>query len=134
MITIEGAKVKAKMIPREKIFSIWKMLTRKPFPRVAAFQLEDNDFDFAIKLRKCRDDEQREIEEWGRVLSRYQYLNFICLSRNVRVNGKARHKKTKAKDNMTSDDRRLATRMITRSRMNQRLREKVAHKLVHSIE
>jgi hypothetical protein len=69
MITIEGAKVKSKMIPREKIFSIWKTLTRKPFPRVAAFQLEDNDFDFAIKLRKCRDDEQREIEEWGRVLS-----------------------------------------------------------------
>jgi hypothetical protein len=69
MITIEGVKVKAKMITREKAFSLWKTLTRKPFPRIAAFQLNDADFDYAIKLRKCRDDERREIKEWGRVLS-----------------------------------------------------------------
>jgi len=69
MITIEGVKVKAKMITREKAFSLWKTLTRKPFPRIAAFQLNDADFDYAIKLRKCRDDERREINEWGRVLS-----------------------------------------------------------------
>jgi hypothetical protein len=69
VITIEGAEVKAKMIAEEKLLSIWKTLTRKPFPRIAAFQLDDTDFDYAIKLRKCRDDERREIEEWGRVLS-----------------------------------------------------------------
>jgi len=69
MITIEGIKFKAKMIPRKKIISIWKTLTKKSFPKVSAFQLEDNDFDYAIELTKCRDDERREIEEWGRVLS-----------------------------------------------------------------
>ena len=69
MITIEGINVKAKMIPRKKIISIWKMLTKKPIPKISAFQLEDKDFDHAIKLTKCRDDERREIEEWGRVLS-----------------------------------------------------------------
>jgi len=69
MITIEGARVKAKMIPRKKIISIWKTLTKKQFPKVSAFQLEDNDFNYAIELTKCRDDERREIEEWGRVLS-----------------------------------------------------------------
>lgn len=69
MITIEGTKVKAKMIPRNKITSIWKTLTKKPIPKVSAFQLEDNDFDYTIELTKCRDDEKREKEEWGRVLS-----------------------------------------------------------------
>lgn len=69
VITIEGAKVKAKMIPRKKIISIWKTLTKKPFPKVSAFQLQDSDFDYAIELTKCREDERREMEEWGRVLS-----------------------------------------------------------------
>jgi hypothetical protein len=69
MITIEGINVQARMIPRNKIISIWKTLTKKPIPKVSAFQLEDNDFDHAIELTKCRDDERREIEEWGRILS-----------------------------------------------------------------
>jgi len=69
MITVEGARVKGKVIPRKKIISIWKTLTKRPFPKVSAYQLEDKDFDYVIKLSKCRDDERREIEEWGRVLS-----------------------------------------------------------------
>jgi hypothetical protein len=69
MITIEDVKVKARMIPREQLVPIWKRLTSEPFPKVKAFQLEDSDFDHVMQLRKCRDDERREREEWGRVLS-----------------------------------------------------------------
>jgi hypothetical protein len=69
MVTIEGIDVKARMIPKKQLVSIWKTLSAKPFPTVKAFQLEDSDFDRVMLVRKCRDDEKREIEEWGRVLS-----------------------------------------------------------------
>ena len=39
------------------------------FPMVVAFQLEDLDFDHLMELRSCREDERREMVEWGRVLS-----------------------------------------------------------------
>jgi hypothetical protein len=66
---IEGVRVKARIIPRKELVSSWKALTTKPFPRVKAFQLDDSDFDHVIRLRKCRGDDRREMEEWGRVLS-----------------------------------------------------------------
>lgn len=69
MITVEGAGIKAKMIPKRKLVSLWRRITKRPFPRVAAFQLEDSDFDYTVELRKCRDDARREVQEWGRVLS-----------------------------------------------------------------
>jgi len=69
MITIQGTNVEAKMIPRNTIISVWNLLTKKPFPKVVVFQLKDSDFDNVMKLMKCADDERREIEEWGRVLS-----------------------------------------------------------------
>ena len=69
IITIEGIKFKTKTIPRRRLVSLWKELTERPFPRVAAFQMGDSDFDHTIELRKCRDDARREMREWGRVLS-----------------------------------------------------------------
>ncbi len=69
MITLEGLKLEAKIIPKKQLVSIWRTLTGKPFPEVRAFQLEDEDFEYVLQLRKCRDDERREMEEWGRVLS-----------------------------------------------------------------
>ena len=69
MITIEGIKVKAKTIPKEPLTSAWETLTNKPFPKVKAFQLNDNDFNRVIQLRRCEEDEIREMEEWGRVLT-----------------------------------------------------------------
>jgi hypothetical protein len=69
MITIEGIEVKATMIPKKQLVSLWKALTEKPFPRVKAFRLEDTDFDHLVQLRKCQDDARRELQEWGRVLS-----------------------------------------------------------------
>jgi len=69
MITIEGVKVKARIIPKKQLISIWKTLTHEPFPKVKVFQLEDDDFDYVIQLRNCREDKRREKEEWGRILS-----------------------------------------------------------------
>jgi hypothetical protein len=69
MMIVEGIKVKAKTIPRKQLVSMWKKLTLKPFPRVQAFQLPDSDFDHIIRLKKCREDEAREMEEWGKLLS-----------------------------------------------------------------
>jgi hypothetical protein len=69
LIAVEGTRFKAKMIPRARVVSIWKALTKRPFPKVAAFQLKDSDFDRAMQLMKCKDDERREKREWGRVLS-----------------------------------------------------------------
>jgi hypothetical protein len=69
LATINGFKVKAKSIPKMQLVLIWKKLTDRPFPKVRAFELEDRDFELVLRLRKCRDDEQREMEEWGRVLS-----------------------------------------------------------------
>ncbi len=69
MITIEGIRVKAKTIPQKKLVAIWNMLTSKPFPEVKVFQLRDDDFDRVIRLRRCDEDMERELEEWGKVLS-----------------------------------------------------------------
>jgi hypothetical protein len=69
MITIEGIKVKAKAIPKKELLGLWKVLTSKPLPKVKAFQLSDDDFDRVIRLRRCEEDMQRELEEWGKVLS-----------------------------------------------------------------
>lgn len=66
---IDGFKVRGKPIPRVRLVSIWTKLSRKRFPLVAAFQLEDWDFSRFINSRKCVDDEGREILEWGRALS-----------------------------------------------------------------
>lgn len=69
VITIEGIKVEAKALPQQRLSSIWKELTRKPFPKVKAFQLKDTDFNQVISVRKRREDELRELEEWNAILS-----------------------------------------------------------------
>lgn len=69
MITIKGTNFKARMIARNTIMSAWDLLSKEPFPKVAAFQLKDDDFDRVMELMKCADDDRREIEEWGKVLS-----------------------------------------------------------------
>jgi hypothetical protein len=69
MIVVDGKRVKAKNFPRQRLLPIWKRVGRGPFPRVRAFQLKDDDFDDFVRMTKCRSDERREMEEWGRVLS-----------------------------------------------------------------
>ena len=67
--TFEGIRVKGELIPRNRLVSIWNALTTKPFPKVTAFQLKERDFEHIIRLRRCREDEIRELQEWGRLLS-----------------------------------------------------------------
>jgi len=69
VITLEGIKIKAATIPRKHLVSTWKALTSKPFLKVKGFRLDDSDFDRVIRLRRCKEDVRREMEEWGRVLS-----------------------------------------------------------------
>ncbi len=69
MITIEGIKVKARTIPEKQLVSAWKMLSNKPFPKIKVYQLNDEDFDRVIRLRRCEEGMLREMEEWGRILS-----------------------------------------------------------------
>ena len=69
LIAIEGIRVKAKAIPQRQLISIWRRLTSKPFPRVKAFQLKDDAFDRIICLRRCEEDELRELEEWNTFLT-----------------------------------------------------------------
>jgi hypothetical protein len=69
MVEISGINVEAKAIPKSQLVLAWRELTRKPFPRVKAYRLTDEDFDRVIRLRRCDEDMEREREEWGRVLS-----------------------------------------------------------------
>ncbi len=69
MITVEGIKVKAKHISKKQLISAWKTLTQKPFPNVKAFQLKDEDFNRVVCLRRCEEDELRELEEWDTILT-----------------------------------------------------------------
>ena len=66
--TLEGMRIRGNVIPRNRLISIWNRLTTKPFPKVAAFQLEERDFEHILQLRRCREDELREVQEWGRML------------------------------------------------------------------
>ncbi len=61
--------MEAKLIPRKQLVNAWKMLSKKPFPKVKALKLSDEDFNHILLHRHCEEDELREIEEWGRVLS-----------------------------------------------------------------
>jgi len=68
-IVIDGWRIRAKKIPKKQLISVWKALTETPFPKVKAFQLDDDDFNVVLELRKCRENDRRELLEWGRVLS-----------------------------------------------------------------
>jgi len=69
MLVIEGVKVKTRTIAKKRLATIWKTLTKEPFPRVKAFRLDNQDFDNVVQTRDCAEDERREKKEWGRVLS-----------------------------------------------------------------
>ena len=69
MVTIEGIKINAKHIPKSQLTSAWKTLTTQPFPKVKAYQLKDDDFNRIITLRRCHEDELRELQEWDTILT-----------------------------------------------------------------
>ena len=69
MVLIEGLKMKGTRIPKKKLITAWKTLSRKPFPKIEALKLSDDDFNQVLEHRHCKEDDFRDIEEWGRTLS-----------------------------------------------------------------
>ncbi len=67
---VEGLSLDASVIPRGQLAAAWRKLSRKPLPRVKALRLSDGDFEHVLEHRCCLEDQLREIEEWGRVLSK----------------------------------------------------------------
>ena len=59
----------ARRIHVNKLAKAWKNLSSKPLPKVKALRVSDEDFNCVIDQRRCCEDNLREIEEWGRVLS-----------------------------------------------------------------
>ena len=59
----------AKPIRKNKLAKAWRTLSSKPLPKIKALRLSDDDFNNVIDQRRCYEDNLREIEEWGRVLS-----------------------------------------------------------------
>jgi hypothetical protein len=69
MISLEGLQMQAEQIPNRQLAAAWKTLSDKPFPNVKMLRLSDEDFNHVLQHRRCLEDDLREIEEWGRVLS-----------------------------------------------------------------
>jgi len=69
MVMVDGLEMKAKHIHRKKLVNAWKILSNEPLPKVKALKLSDDDFNHIIEQRQCFEDDMREIEEWGRILS-----------------------------------------------------------------
>jgi len=68
MVLVEELEMHGEIIPQRQLVAAWKKLSKKPFPKVKALRLNDEDFNEAIRNRRCFEDDLREIEEWGRVL------------------------------------------------------------------
>lgn len=69
MVLVEGLEMQGETIPRWQLEKAWKTLSDKPLPKVKMLQLSDYDFNHVLEHRRCLEDDLREIEEWGRVLS-----------------------------------------------------------------
>jgi hypothetical protein len=70
MVLVEGLKMKGTPIPKRQLNIAWKKLSHnQPLPKVKAMKLSDEDFNYVLQHRHCLEDDFREIEEWGRILS-----------------------------------------------------------------
>ena len=69
MVSLEGIEFNAKPILKRQLAKVWKGLSRKPLPKIKALMLRDDDFNHVIESRRCLEDNMREIDEWGKLLS-----------------------------------------------------------------
>jgi hypothetical protein len=69
MVLVEGIQMKTERISKRHLTTAWKTLSDKPLPKVKAFRISDDDFNRVLQQRHCIEDDFREIEEWGRLLS-----------------------------------------------------------------
>jgi hypothetical protein len=63
--------MKTERISKKHLTAAWKTLSSKPMPKVKALRLSDDDFNHVLKNHQSIEDDFREIEEWGRILSTY---------------------------------------------------------------
>jgi hypothetical protein len=70
LVLIEGLKLKAERIPKTQLTQQWKTLNHEPMPKIAAFKVEEEDFESVLLRLNCPEDLEREILEWGRTLTR----------------------------------------------------------------
>lgn len=61
--------MKAERISKRHLTAAWKTLSSKPMPKVKALRLSNDDFNHVLQHRQYIEDDFREIEEWGRILS-----------------------------------------------------------------
>ncbi|MCL5877934.1 MAG: hypothetical protein M1540_09010 [Candidatus Bathyarchaeota archaeon] len=71
MVLVEGLEMQGEIISRWQLEKAWNTLSDKPLPKVKMLRLSDYDFDHVLEHRRCLEDDLREIEEWGRVLSKH---------------------------------------------------------------
>jgi hypothetical protein len=69
MVLVEGLSLQVEVIPRALLLKAWRTLSPEPLPNVKALRLGDDDFNHVLVHRQCLEDDLREIEEWGRILS-----------------------------------------------------------------
>jgi hypothetical protein len=69
LASVEGLELHARPIPRRQLHAAWKTLSAAPLPNVKALQLSDSDFNHVLQHRQCFEDDLREIEEWGHLLT-----------------------------------------------------------------
>jgi len=81
MVLVEGMQLNGKRITGNQIRKAWKSISSKPLPKIKAITLSNADFNYIVDVRRCPEDDMREIEEWGRILStnaRAQRRVFRC--------------------------------------------------------
>jgi hypothetical protein len=69
MVLVEGLQLNGKHITGSQIRKAWATISSKPLPKIKAITLSNADFNHIMDVRRCPEDDMREIEEWGRILS-----------------------------------------------------------------
>lgn len=66
---VEGIRIKGKPFSKKQLKEIWKTLSMDSFPKVKALIVSKDSFNKILEKKHCIEDDFREIEEWGRLLS-----------------------------------------------------------------
>jgi hypothetical protein len=69
LVLVEGMQLNGNRITGSQIRKAWATISSKPLPKIKAVALSNADFNRIIDVRRCPEDDMREIEEWGRILS-----------------------------------------------------------------
>jgi hypothetical protein len=51
MVLVEGLDLQVEQIPRKQLAAAWKTISKKPFPKVKALRLSDDDFNHVLQHR-----------------------------------------------------------------------------------